>query len=317
MHRPSPPFEPATAGGVSPGRSRLRALLTAGQFALTAEITPPASSDLSELLAKAAPLKGVADAVNVTDGAGARPHLDSTVAAVALLNEGIEPILQVTCRDRNRIALQSQLLGAAALGITNLLMLKGDDPRAGDQPDAKPVFDLDTVALAATAVCIRDRGELPYGRKVGGSAAFFVGVADAPVDPAPGWMPVALTKKIEAGAQFAQTQFCMDAAILRRYLERLRESGLAGRLPLLIGVAPLASAKSARWIKQHLFGSIIPEWMIERLDKASDPRSEGCALCVELLKEYAEIPGVSGAHVMAPLNESAIPAVIEAFRKVN
>jgi methylenetetrahydrofolate reductase (NADPH) len=289
--------------------------LAAKEFALTAEITPPASSNLADLLAKAAPLKGMADAVNVTDGAGARAHLDSIVAASALLKEGIEPILQLTCRDRNRIALQSQLLGAAALGITNLLLLKGDDPRAGDQPDAKPVFDLDTAALAATAVAIRDRGELPYGRKVGGSAAFFVGVADAPMDPPPGWMPAGLTKKIEAGAEFAQTQFCMDAGILRRYVERLRESGALERLHLLIGVAPLASAKSARWIKQHLFGSIIPEWMIERLEEAGDPPVEGRALCVELLKEYAEIPGVSGAHIMAPLNEQAIPAVIEAIRK--
>ena len=299
----------------SPARSRLRALLAAKKFALTAEITPPVSSDLAELLAKAAPLKGLADAVNVTDGAGARPHLDSMVAALALLKEGLEPILQVTCRDRNRIALQSQLLGAAALGITNLLLLKGDDPRAGDQPDAKPVFDLDTAALAATAADIRDRGELPYGRKVGGSADFFIGVADSPVDPAPDWRPVGLTKKLEAGAQFAQTQFCMDAPILRRYVARLRESGVGDRIPLLIGVAPLASAKSARWIKQHLFGSIIPEWMIERLERASDPQAEGRALCVDLLKEYAEIPGVSGAHVMAPLNERAISSVLEAFRK--
>ena len=299
----------------SPAPSRLRALLAARKFALTAEITPPVSSDLAELLAKAAPLKGLADAINVTDGAGARPHLDSMVAALALLNEGMEPILQVTCRDRNRIALQSQLLGAAALGITNLLLLKGDDPRAGDQPDAKPVFDLDTAALAATAAGIRDRGELPYGRKVGGSADFFIGVADSPMDPAPDWMPVGLTKKLEAGAQFAQTQFCMDAPILRRYVARLRESGVGDRMPLLIGVAPLASAKSARWIKQHLFGSIIPEWMVERLEKASDPQAEGRALCVDLLKEYAEIPGVSGAHVMAPLNERAISSVIEAFRK--
>jgi methylenetetrahydrofolate reductase (NADPH) len=150
---------------------------------------------------------------------------------------------------------------------------------------------------------------------VGGSADFFIGVADSPVDPAPDWMPVGLTKKLEAGAQFAQTQFCMDAQILRRYVARLRASGVGDRIPLLIGVAPLASAKSARWIKQHLFGSIIPEWMIERLEKASDPQAEGRALCVDLLKEYAEIPGVSGAHLMAPLNERAISSVIEAFRK--
>jgi methylenetetrahydrofolate reductase (NADPH) len=292
----------------------LKHILESKKFALTAEITPPVSTDLGELLAKIAPLKGLADAVNVTDGAGARAHLESTVAASALLQYGIEPILQLTCRDRNRIGLQSQLLGAAALGICNLLVLKGDDPSKGDQPETKAVFDLDAAGLAATAVSIRDRGELPHGRKVGGKAPFFVGVADAPIDPPPGWTPVGLIKKVEAGAQFVQTQFCMDAGVLRRYVARLADSGLAGRLHLLVGVAPLASPKSARWIKNNLFGSIIPEWIIERLDEARDPLSEGRAICVELLTEFAEIPGVSGAHIMAPLNEHAIPQVIEAVR---
>lgn len=299
---------------IEPGRSRLKQILEAGQFALTAEITPPASSDLAELLGKAAPLKGLADAVNVTDGASARAHLESTIAASGLLQDGIEPVLQLTCRDRNRIALQSQLLGAAALGLTNLLVLRGDDPKAGDQPDAKPVFDLDSVGLATTAVSIRDRGELPHGRKVGGSAHFFVGVADAPIDPPDGWVPTGLIKKVDAGAEFAQTQFCMDANILRRYMSRLKESGVTERLHMLVGVAPLASAKSARWIKSNLFGSIIPDWIIERLDRSADPLAEGCAICVDLLREYAEIPGVSGAHIMAPLNEKAISTVIETFR---
>ncbi len=294
--------------------SGLQRILEAGQFALTAEITPPASSDLAELIAKAAPLKGLADAVNVTDGAGARAHLESTVAASVLLEHGIEPILQLTCRDRNRIALQSQLLGAAALGVRNILVLKGDDPSKGDQPGAKAVFDLDAAGLAATAVAIRDRGELPHGRKLGGIAPFFVGVADAPVDPPPGWSPSSLIKKIEAGAQFAQTQFCMDAAILRRYLVRLEELGLRSRLYLLVGVAPLASAKSARWIKSNLPGSIIPDWMVDRLERARDATAEGRAICIDLLKEYAEIPGVGGAHLMAPLNEAAIVPVIESLR---
>jgi len=306
--------EIAVPHSVVPGRSRLKQVLNSGQFALTAEITPPATSDLAELLAKAAPLKGLADAVNVTDGAGARAHLESTVAASALLQHGIEPILQLTCRDRNRIALQSQLLGAAALGITNLLVLKGDDPTKGDQPEAKAVFDLDAAALAATAVSMRDRGQLPHGRKVSGAAHFFIGVADAPIDPPAGWAPSSLGKKVEAGAEFAQTQFCMDAAVLRRYLARLGESGLLERLHLLVGVAPLASAKSARWIKSNLYGSIIPDWIVERLDQAADPAAEGEAICVELLTEYAEIPGVSGAHIMAPLNERAIPRVIESLR---
>ncbi len=306
--------QPAARDNARPAMSRLKQILEGGRFALTAEITPPASSDLAELLSKAAPLKDLADAVNITDGAGARAHMDSTVAANALLTEGIEPILQLTCRDRNRIALQSQLLGAAALGIVNVLALRGDDPKAGDQPEAKPVFDLDTAGLAATAVGIRDLHELPHGRKVGGSANFFVGVADSPIDPPDDWVPAGLIKKVKAGAQFAQTQFCMDAGILRRYMARLAEHRLAGSLHWLIGVAPLTSAKSARWIKQNLFGSIIPAWMIERLEHAGDPAAEGCAMCVDLLREYSEIPGVGGAHIMAPLNEGAIARVIETLR---
>ncbi|MGA2396862.1 MAG: methylenetetrahydrofolate reductase [Steroidobacteraceae bacterium] len=294
--------------------SRLQHILEQGQFALTAEITPPASSDLADLLAKAAPLKGLADAVNVTDGAGARAHLESTVAAGVLLQNGIEPILQLTCRDRNRIALQSQLLGAAALGIKNLLLLKGDDPTKGDQPEAKAVFDLDSASLAATAVEMRDHGRLPHGRAIGGSADFFVGVADAPIDPPPGWRPASLIKKVESGAQFAQTQFCMDADIVRRYVARLVDSGLRGKLHLLVGVAPLASAKSARWIKSQLGGSIIPDRFVERLDRARDPAVEGRAICIDFVKQLREIAGVGGAHIMAPLNEAAIVEVIEALR---
>jgi len=294
--------------------SHLRRVLDAGQFAVTAEITPPASSDLAELLAKAAPLKGLADAVNVTDGAGARAHLESTIAASVLLDNGIEPILQLTCRDRNRIALQSQLLGAAALGISNLLVLKGDDPTKGDQPEAKAVFDLDSAGLAATAVAMRDHGRLPHGRAVGGRADFFVGVADAPIDPPPGWIPASLIKKVESGAQFAQTQFCMDADIVRRYAARLADSGLKGKLHLLVGVAPLASAKSARWIKSHLAGSIIPDRFVDRLDRARHPAAEGRAICIDFVKQLREIAGVGGAHIMAPLNEAAIVEVIEALR---
>ena len=281
---------------------------------LTAEVTPPASSHLPDLLAKALPLRGLADAVNVTDGAGARAHLDSSVAALALLREGIEPILQIACRDRNRIALQSKLLGAAALGIHNLLLLKGDAPKNGDQPEAKPVFDLDAAGLVATAVALRDRGELPHGRKVGGAAPFFIGVADAPQDPPPGWQPEGLLRKVAAGAQFAQTQFCMDAGVLRRYVERLAGAGLAPRFKLIVGVAPLASAKSARWIRDHLPGSVIPDRLIERLERASDAAAEGRALCIELVREYAAIPGVHGAHLMAPLNESALVPVLEVLR---
>jgi methylenetetrahydrofolate reductase (NADPH) len=294
----------------------LQAALAAGQFSITAEVTPPLSCDPADLLAKAAPLAGLADAVNVTDGASARAHMDALAAATILLRHDIDPVLQVTCRDRNRIALQSELVGAAAMGICNVLMLTGDDPTAGDQPEAKPVFDLDSSTLMRTAVSIRDKGELPHGRKVGGRASFLVGCADMTVDPKPGWAPEALARKITAGAQFAQTQFCMDMGVLRRYVARLKEHGvqLGTDLHLLIGVAPLASVKSARWIRERLFGSVIPDSILERLEAAADPKREGLRICVEVVRELATIPGVSGAHIMAPLNEAAIPEVIRAFR---
>ena len=282
---------------------------------MTAEVTPPASSDRKELLDRVAPLKGLADAVNVTDGASARAHLDALVAAQILLGGGIEPILQVTCRDRNRIALQSELLGAAASGIENLLILTGDDPKAGDQPDAKPVFDLDSTGLVATAATMRDKHELPNGRKIAGEIDFILGVADAPVDPKPGWTPKSLIKKIEAGAQFAQTQFCMDAGVVRRYMVRLRECGVPADFRFLIGVAPLASAKSAHWMRNNLFGTVIPDSIVARMETASDPKAEGRAICVETILELARIEGVGGVHIMAPMNDSAIPLVITEIRR--
>ncbi len=305
---------------VKPGAGigqRLDQALKSGRFVFTAEITPPVSCDRNDLLAKALPLKGLADAVNVTDGAGARPHMDTVTAAAILVENGIDPVLQLTCRDRNRIALQSALLAAATVGARNILALRGDNPEAGDQPDAKPVFDLDARALLQTAARLRDHGELPSGRRISGKADFFLGAADMPIDPPADWNPDALNGKIAAGAQFAQTQFCMDSGILRRYMARLAEHGIPQKISMLIGVVPLRSAKSARWIKQHLFGSIIPDAMIERMETAADPAREGKAILVEYLEEIAAIPGVAGAHIMAPNHDEAVPEVIAEIRRRN
>ena len=292
----------------------LQQKLGAGRFVITAEVTPPVSFDRGDLLAKAAPLKGLADAVNVTDGAGARSHMSALTAATALVQEGIEPILQLTCRDRNRIALQGDLIGAAALGVRNLLMLRGDDPSAGDQPDAKAVFDLDARGLLETARVLRDKGELPSGRKVSGRAEFFLGGADSPIDPPPGWEPKSLSAKLAAGAQFVQTQFCMDADVVRRYMARLAECGIADKLYFLIGIAPLRSAKSALWMKEKLFGTIIPDALVARMEAASDPVTEGRAICVDLIGELAGIPNIAGVHIMAPNNDAAVPEVIREAR---
>jgi methylenetetrahydrofolate reductase (NADPH) len=290
--------------------------LAAGRFVMTAEVAPPVSCDAADLMAKAMPLKGVADAVNVTDGAGARAHMSALAAATLIARAGIEPILQLTCRDRNRIALQSDLIGAAALGLTNLLILTGDDPKAGDQPDAKPVFDLDSIGLSKVARDLRERGELMTGRKVAGSAPFFIGAADVPIDPPPGWRPDKLVAKVAAGAAFVQTQFCMDAGIVRRYMARLAESEPLRGLAMLIGISPLRSAKSARWMREKLFGTIIPDAFIARLEAAADAEAEGRLICVELIEELASIPGIAGVHVMAPGNDAAVPAVIKEAKKM-
>ena len=284
------------------------------RFVITAEVTPPVSADRDELLAKAAPLKGLADAVNITDGAGARPHLAALTAATLLVEAGLEPILQITCRDRNRIALQSDLLGAAASGIRNLLMIRGDDPRAGDQPEAKAVFDIDPRQLLDTARKLRDTGTLPSGRDVTGSADFFLGAADNPIDPPPGWQPNGLSAKLAAGAQFVQTQFCMDAGLVRRYVARLAEIGLTEKMSLIVGIVPLRSVKSANWIRDKLFGAIIPDAVVARLERATDPAAEGRRICLEMVQQLSDIPHVSGVHIMAPGNDAVVPGIIAAAR---
>jgi methylenetetrahydrofolate reductase (NADPH) len=239
------------------------------------------------------------------------------VSAAMLVEAGIEPILQFTCRDRNRIALQSDLLAAAASGVRNLLMLRGDDPSAGDQPDTKPVFDLDSRQMLETARRLRDQGELPTGRQAAGDCDFFLGAADNPIDPPPGWQPHSLTAKVAAGAQFVQTQFCMDVDVVRRYLQRLTDSGRSPFPAILIGVAPLRSAKSARWMRDKLFGTIIPDAVVERLESAKDPAEEGRRICLETIAALADIPAVAGCHIMAPGNDAAVPRVIvEARRSV-
>jgi methylenetetrahydrofolate reductase (NADPH) len=298
-----------------PPASRLEERLRAHQFVITAEITPPVSCSADDLLEKARPLRGLVDAVNVTDGASARAHMSAPIAAAILAREGHEPVLQLTCRDRNRLALEAELMGAAAAGVRNLLCLTGDDPKAGDQPETKAVFDIDSTTLTRIARDLRDKRTLPSGRTVAGAANFFIGAADVPSDPPPGWRPEKLAAKVSAGAQFAQTQFCMDKEIVRRYAARLKEHEALRDFFLLIGIAPLRSAKSARWMKQHLFGSIIPDGLVERLERAADPAAEGERICAELIEALAAIPGVAGVHVMAPANEAALPRVVREARQ--
>jgi len=293
----------------SPGK--LERALRAGHFAVTAETSPVATTDAAALAERCRPLKDVADAVNVTDGATAKAHLSSLVVAGAMAKAGIEPVLQFTVRDRNRIALQGDLLGAAALGVPNILSLTGDDPKRGEEPEAKPVNDISSTGLIALAKKLRDEGKLNSGREIAGPPRLFLGAADAPMDPKPEWKPDSLLGKIAAGADFVQTQYCFDLAMLRRYMARLAAHGVPEKVFILVGIGPLASAKQARWMHENLWGVSIPEPIIKRLDGAADQKSEGRKICAELIQELATIPGVAGAHLMAPRQEAEMAAAIE------
>ena len=289
---------------------RLEAALRSGHFALTAETSPPDAASAGPVLDRAGCLKGLADAVNVTDGAGARAHMSAIAAAAILARHGIEPVLQFTVRDRNRMGLEADILGAAALGIPNILCLHGDDPKKGDQPETKPVYDIDSRELMRITRRMRDEGTFPSGREIDPKPALLIGAADLPVDPKPGWKPDSLIGKIEAGADFVQTQYCFDLALLRRYLAALADHGVLQRLFVIVGIGPIASAKSARWMNENLFGVHIPDPLIARLEKAQDQRAEGRRICVELVQELSEIDGVAGAHLMAPKQEQACAEVI-------
>jgi methylenetetrahydrofolate reductase (NADPH) len=280
--------------------STLENKINAGKFVITAEIVPPLSAAAGKLLAEAELLEGKVDAINVTDAAAGRTSMSSFAAAAILVANGHEPILQVTCRDRNRIALAGDLIGAAAQGVQNLLILKGDDPKGGDQPDAKPVFDYESGQLLALARDLRDKGALPSGRKIEPPPHFVIGAADVPRRPDANWKATPLLNKIDAGADFVQTQFCFDLDVARAYIGRLRDEGITDRLAVIIGVGPIRSAKSARWMNENLFGVHVPEPTIARLEGAKDQAAEGRAICAELIAGLREIQGVGGAHVMAP-----------------
>ncbi len=291
-------------------QGRLETTLRRGDFAVTAETTPPDSADPAVALARIEALRGVVDAINVTDGAGARAHMSALACAAILARDGVEPVLQFTARDRNRIALQGDLIGAAALGIPNILCIHGDDPRTGDQPDAKPVYDLDSRTLMCTARNLCE-GVLPCGRPVEPPPRLFIGAADNPREPGDDWKPDGILAKIDAGADFFQTQYCFDMGVLRRYMARLADHGIPEKAHFIVGIGPLASVRSARWMNDNLFGVNIPDALIARIEGAEDQRAEGRRICAELLHELKDIDGVAGAHLMAPRQEQAIARVID------
>jgi len=290
--------------------SKLAHVLQAGHFAMTAETSPPDAASPQAVIDRVACLQGLADAVNVTDGASARVHMSAFAAATIMLQNGIEPVLQMTTRDRNRLALQGDVVGASALGIHNFLCLTGDKMAAGDQPDAAEVFELDSGELMRQMRQMRDAGSFPSGRQIDPPPDLFLGAAEMPAEPGDNWPAARLQAKIDNGTQFFQTQYCFELDKVRSYCQGLVDGGFTEQAYFLIGIGPLASAKSARWMNDNLFGVHVPDGIIKRLEGAEDQRAEGRAICAELLQGFSEIEGCAGAHLMAPHGEASCAQVI-------
>jgi 5,10-methylenetetrahydrofolate reductase len=291
-------------------RGRLERLLRAGTFVVTAELSPPDSADPLDVYERARIFDGQVDAINATDGSGANCHMSSVGVCSLLTRVGFAVIMQVSCRDRNRIALQGDLLGGAAMGVCNILCLTGDGVQCGDHPQAKPVFDFDSISLIQAVRRLRDEGRFLSGRRLTKPPELFIGAAENPFAPPFDFRPLRLAKKIEAGAQFVQTQYCFDVPMLRRFMAEAVDRGLAERCFILVGVGPLASARAARWIAANVPGVHIPEPVIRRLDQAARPREEGKRICTEIIEEVRTIKGVSGIHLMAYRQEESVAEII-------
>ncbi len=294
--------------------SRLERVLRAGHFAVTAELSAPDSADPESVYREAELLAGVVDAINATDASGANVHMSSVAICSLLVRAGYDAVLQVACRDRNRIAIQGDILGAAALGIKNVLCLTGDDVSVGDQPQTKPVFELDSIRLLRVARIMRDQGTFLNGRKLEASPQIFLGSASNPFVQPFDWRPLRLAKKIEAGADFIQTQYCYDLPRFRRFMEQARDLGLHEKTYIMVGVGPLRSEKAAEFMRTKVPGIIIPDEIVDRLRKTPKERKveEGKQICVEIIEQVREIEGVAGVHIMAYRQEKQVADMVRA-----
>ncbi len=282
-----------------------------GRFVVTVEISPPDSADPAVLIARASRFRDLVDAVNITDGAGANCHMSSAAAAAILAANGLTPVAQFSCRDRNRIALQGDILGAAALGVRNILCLTGDDVSQGDHPSAKPVFDLDSISLLRLTEGMRDRAAFASGRKLEVAPNLFLGATANPFVPPYRDRIANLEKKIDAGAQFIQTQFCFDLPLLADFMNGVRTRELHKRCAIIVGVGTLSSAKALRRMAEHVPGVHIPESILRRIAGAENEKAEAKAILVETIRAVSGIEGVAGVHLMGYRNDGVLAEAIE------
>jgi methylenetetrahydrofolate reductase (NADPH) len=301
---------PILPGHVSAGR--LERVLRAGTFAVTTELAPPDSADPLEVYRRAEMFDGVVDAINATDGSGANCHMSSVAVCALLSHKGYSSVLQIACRDRNRIAIQGELLGAAAMGVANVLCLTGDGIQAGDHPEAKPVFDLGSMTLLKTVKTMRDEKRFLSGRSLDSPPQLFIGAAANPFAPPLAFRAERMASKIEAGAQFFQTQYCFDIPLFKDFMKRAGDLGLLDKAYVLAGVGPMGSARSAAWIRDNVPGIHIPDAIINRLLGAGKKqKTEGRKICVEMMQQLKEIEGVAGVHVMAYRQEEAVKQILK------
>jgi 5,10-methylenetetrahydrofolate reductase len=289
--------------------SHLEGVLRGRGFGVTAEVVPPRSADPEPVRAQARALVGYADAANVTDSPTSSPHMSAVAGSALVAAEGVEPVLQLACRDRNRIAITGDLLGAWALGARSVLCLTGDPVTVGDEPQARAVHDLTVLDLVRFTVDLREGRVSLGGHPVDPAPRYFVGVADVPL--AADYDPARLEEKAEAGADFVQTQIVYDIDALGEWAEAIRPRGLFERMFVLVGVAPPRSAASARFMREHLPGVVVPDEVVRRLEEAADPVEEGVRLTVEIVGRLRSIEGVAGVHVMGLGREEGVRRVIE------
>ncbi|SFM50824.1 methylenetetrahydrofolate reductase [Thermodesulforhabdus norvegica] len=294
--------------------SRLEKILSSGQFAVTGELGPPRGADVEVIKKKAEHLRGMVDSVNVTDNQTSVVRMCSMAVCKLLLEMGLEPNLQMTCRDRNRIAIQSDLLGAYALGIRNVLCLSGDHNKFGDHPQAKNVFDLDSIQLIQTVKQMRDEGKLLSGQECEGVPKFFIGAAANPFGDPFDFRPIRLAKKVQAGVDFIQTQCIYNMEKFREYMKRVVDMGLAEKCYILAGITPLKSLGMARYMANFVPGLDVPDYYLKRLAGVEKKKQaeEGIKIAVEQIQQVREIEGVAGIHLMAIEWEHRVPDIIKA-----
>lgn len=291
--------------------SNLEKILDQGQFAVTAELGPPRGTSRRVIESKGELLKNYCDAVNVTDNQTAIVRMGSFPSCVILKQMGIEPVLQITTRDRNRLAIQSDILGAIALGIQNVLCLSGDHQRLGDHPQAKGVWDVDSIQLIQTLKTMRDDKKLLSGKEIQGEVPLFIGAAANPFVEPFEFRVIRLAKKTQAGADFIQTQAVFDVPCFKKFMDMVVERGLDKQVHILAGVIPPKSAGMARYMRDYVAGVVVPNEIVTRMEDAKDAKEEGIKICLEIIAQLLDIPGVHGIHIMAVGWEEAVPEILQ------